>query len=214
MCTAVVIRATTVAVLAAATGASCGGIAVVDGMGTGGSTSTSSGTGGTTSSGSTSTSASSGAGAGPGFLCDEACASIAPCLSVGVSCVYNCESAYDSCVGYNNAYLECVIQSIEPLGCGPLPECADELGEFLSCKNILAAGGGCAVSPNGDCECQVEDNQGNMYESFCFSSEGSNKCECAFHGQPVGQCSYTGPSDCDPLNNCCAALFFVPALPG
>ncbi|MBW2458232.1 MAG: hypothetical protein JRI68_27250 [Deltaproteobacteria bacterium] len=200
------------------TAGGCGGKAVVDpaATGTGGTTSTSSGTGGTTSSTSTSTSttSTSGTGGGPGSLCMEACSKIDVCLSVGTDCVDGCQDAMDSCVPQQDDYLMCVIDSATGPSCGPLPQCAEAMWDFLQCKDIQDVGGGCGMNPNGDCECQIEDNHNNLYEAYCTSSEGQNKCECFFNYEPVGQCSFTGPEDCYPLDNCCAPLFFVPALPG
>jgi len=200
----------------------CGGKAVVDppAEGTGGSTSTStsSGTGGTTSSSSTSTSTSttstSGTGGGPGSLCMEACSKVDSCLSVGTDCTASCQAGMDECVADQDDYLMCVIDEAGGPECGPIPECADAMMGLLACKNITEMGGGCGVNPNGDCECQIQDNQDNLYEAYCSGSPGGSKCECFFNFEPVGQCSYTGPPDCDPFNNCCAALIFVPMLPG
>ncbi len=199
------------------TAGGCGGKAVVDSpvTGVGGSTSTSSGVGGTTSSTSTSTSTTSTSGTGgdgPGSLCDEACSRIDACLSFTMDCSGSCKDAIDECVGDQDAYLMCVIDDVQPLGCGPAALCLDELSSFLDCKNVEEVAGGCGMSPNGDCECMTEDAQGNRYESNCVSSEGSNKCECSYNMDPVGQCSFGGPAECDPLDNCCGTLFFVTAL--
>ncbi len=198
------------------TAGGCGGKAVVDPgvTGTGGGSSTSSGTGGTTSSTSTSTTSTSGTGGGPGSLCMEACSKIDGCLTMGADCTDSCQQAMDSCLPQQDDYLMCVIDAPMEPGCGVVPDCNSDLLAFRDCKNIHELSGGCGMDPNGGCDCQVDDNQGNLYESYCASSEGQNKCECFFNYEPVGQCSFTGIENCFPLDNCCASLFFVPALPG
>jgi hypothetical protein len=197
------------------TAVGCGGKAVVDppALGTGGSTTSSSGTGGTTSSTSTSTSTStSGTGGGPGSLCDEACSTIDACLSNTMDCSDSCKDAMDGCVSDQDAYLMCVIDQVNSQSCGPSSLCSADLWSFLDCKNVQDVAGGCGMSPNGDCECMLEDNLGNRYESNCATSGNSNKCECSFNMEPVGQCGFQGPPECDPFNNCCGTLFFVTGL--
>ena len=207
--------------------ANCGGKAVMDGpppgvggvgnaggtAGTGGTGSTASSTG--TTSGSSSTTSTS---TGPvGVLCQQTCALLAGC-EVQADCAARCQATAPDCSAEQQAWLECLVALLEPAGCVPPLDCNPLFDEWRTCGLVWHS---VSVTVNGDdgschSNSEIAGGTGQGYEIDCAWEPGAFACRCTVDSEPAGKCfeNMSDPSGpCDPMEGCCASLFFVPFGP-
>jgi len=192
----------------------CGGEAVIDpplaAGGAGGSQS--SGTTTVTGTGtSVSTNGSTGVSTSTGIMdvCETACTSLAACsvMPADFECAPLCHAANEdpACGRLHDDFITCALGEIGSL-CGSVPAvaCASSLNAWLTCTDIVVQEG-CAVGPQGTCNCEALVSPGIEYSQSCTPGQG---CTCLVGGLPLGSCE---PNDelCGISDGCCSGFFFT-----
>ncbi len=194
----------------------CGGTAIIDGRNDTGGGGT--GAGGSTTSTSTSTTSSTTAtntGGGPvSTVCLDACEALDPCTGSTVeACANRCTASSANCVGEQEAFIACALDTQADLCVWPPFTCQQELFDFVSCRGANPVPGGNCSGNGTDCQCQIFDGQNHAYESVCDDVGIGGFCDCRADGDYIGTCWQEGPGECDPYSNCCSALIFITSPP-
>ena len=111
-----------------------------------------------------------------------------------------------------DAFLQCVIDLVDPQSCAFPPQCQPALMVYLGCRGLDDLVPMCEGSSDA-CHCEMLSVDMFTFESWCQKMGSLTNCACAFNGQLVGSCSYQGPLECAPFLNCCATLLNVPGFP-